>query len=164
MRHTYQLVEHHVCLLLVWVIRVELQLATQVVIRRHNDGALEHLQEVLRLIVHRDGRTQIYLVNCVRDFYRTQVVLTVSAARLRLVDWFEGGLDVVVVVDFGILLHQEIVLCTIFTHETTSGGHLTGCSDCLSLELTVHHIPELRVEHHFKRGVPLYQSLVLASP
>ena len=70
------------CLLLVWVIRVELQLATQVVIRRHNDGALEHLQEVLGLIVHCDGRTQIYLVNCVRDFYRTQVVLTVIAARL----------------------------------------------------------------------------------
>ena len=82
MRHTYQLVEHHVCLLLVWVIRVKLQLATQVIIRAHNDGALEHLQEVLRLIVHRDSRAQIYLVNCVRDFYWTQVVLTVSAARL----------------------------------------------------------------------------------
>ncbi len=70
------------CLLLVWVIRVELQLATQVIIRRHNDGALENLQEVLRLIVHRDSRAEIDLVNCVRDFYRTQVVLTVSAARL----------------------------------------------------------------------------------
>lgn len=137
MRHTHKLVEHHVCLLLVRIIRVELQLATQVVIRRHNDGALEHLQEVLRLIVHRDGRTQIDLVNCVRDFYRTQVVKSVSATRLRLVNWFEGGLDMVVVVDFGILLHSEIVLCAIFTHETTSGGHLTGCSDCLSLKLTV---------------------------
>jgi len=137
MRHTHKLVEHHVCLLLVRIIRVELQLATQVVIRRHNDGALEHLQEVLRLIVHRDGRTQIDLVNCVRDFYRTQVVKSVSATRLRLVNWFEGGLDMVVVVDFGILFYSEIILCAIFTHETTSGGHLTGCSDCLSLKLTV---------------------------
>jgi hypothetical protein len=161
--HTYQLEEHHVCLLLIWVIWVGLLLAAKVIIRGHNDRTLKHLQKVLWFIVHRHGGTKIDLVHCVRDFNRTQVILTVGGlARLRLIYGFKRWLYVMILVNFSILLH-EIVLCAIFTNETC-GGHLTCSSGCLSLKLAVHHIPKLRVEHHFKRRVPLDQCLILASP
>ena len=91
--------EHHVLLVLVVLPLVRRHLPRQVLVRRHNQAALERLQQVHGLVVHLDERAQVDLGDQIVAFDRLQVdrVLPDQLRRivrdLHLVDRPEGVLE-----------------------------------------------------------------------